>query len=156
PTIDAGTTASPLGALDLDGALRSQPRCIGGTPVPDIGAYEYTPTTDCPAGPPPGATQAKIGFGKLKLNKKRGTATLAVKLPSAGKVKLGGKGVVSREATVGGGKTVGLKIKAKGKKAGRLRKAGKVKLRVKATFTPAGPNELPATKSRAVVLKLQP
>jgi hypothetical protein len=160
PTIDAGRADPLLGALDLLGAARSQPRCIGGTPVPDIGAYEFTPMVACPVGPAPAPapapTATKIGFGKLKLDKAKGTATLEVKVPSAGQLALSGRGIVGRKTTAKGGATLKLKIKAKGRKAKKLSDDGKVRLRARAVFMPASATELPATKARALTLKRRP
>lgn len=157
PTIDAGTTAvDPLGAFDLLGAARSQPRCIGGAPVPDIGAYELTPTEACPGPPPvPSPVPSNFGVRKLTFDRAKGTATLTVRLQAAGTLALSGKGVVGRSANRGGAGTVKVKIQAKGGKAKKLRKRGKVKLRARLMFVPASTGELPTTKTRALTLKLQ-
>lgn len=145
PTIDAGASDPLIGALDLDGNTRSQPPCVGGAPVPDIGAYENTPTAACPKSSKP---SNGFEFGKLKRNKKKGTAKLAVSLPGAGKVALSGKGIVSR--TVSGFGTVKLLIKAKGKKKRTLERTGKVKVKAKVTFTPTGGD--PNTQAKTVKL----
>jgi hypothetical protein len=143
PTIDAGTSDPLLGSLDLDGKARSQPPCIGGTPVPDIGAYENTPTTAC------AKPSNRFKFGKVKRNKKKGTAKLAVILPGPGKLKLSGKGVVGR--SLSGKGTVKLLIKAKGKKKRTLERTGKVKVKAKVTFTPTGGD--PNTQAKTVKLE---
>jgi sugar lactone lactonase YvrE len=108
--------------------------------------------------PPPN----KFSFGKLKRNKKRGTATLAVDLPGPGELALTGKGlVVQRPAAedrradpayraVSGG-TVNLLIKAKGRKKRKLKHTGKVKVDPTVTFTPT--RGTPATQSRPLKLK---
>ena len=143
PTIDAGASDPLIGPLDLDGNPRSQPPCVGGAPVPDIGAYENTPTVACPK------PSNRFKFGKLKRNRKNGTAKLAVILPGAGRVSLSGKGVVGR--SVSGTGTVKLLIKAKGKSKRTLRRTGKVKVKVKVAFTPTGGD--PNTQSKKVKLE---
>jgi hypothetical protein len=150
PTIDAGLLGPLLGPLDLDGATRVQARCIGGTAIPDIGAYELTPTVACPAGP---ATPSNsFRFGKLRRNAAKGTAILAVVVPGAGQLGLRGPGIVRRQVSTAGPKTVKLLIKAKGSKAAKLRRDGKVKVRPLLSFTPAGGG--PRQKPRPVVLRL--
>lgn len=161
PTIDGGTTtADPLGTLDLAGAERLQPRCIGGTPAPDIGAYEFTPTAACPSSgsssgssPTPAKVPPVIGFGKLERNLDKGTAKLEVEVPGAGQLQLGGKGVVARQVKSSAKGTVKLAIKAKGKKAKKLLDNGSVKLRAAVTFT-AADGSGSVTKIRPLKLKL--
>lgn len=85
-----------------------------------------------------------FSFGKLKRNENNGTATLAVKVPGAGKLVLTGKGV--KKQRVGGGAvaskkvaaagTVKLLVKAKGKAKDKLTDTGTAKVKVKVTFTP--------------------
>jgi hypothetical protein len=142
PTIDAGVSDPLIGDADLDGNPRSQPPCIGGSPIPDIGAYEATPTVACPK------PSNLFRFGKLKRNKKKGTAKLAVKLPGPGTLSLRGKGVVSQPRggtpakpavrTISRAGTVKLLIKAKGKRKRKLNGAGKVKVKLRVTYTPTG------------------
>lgn len=161
PTIDAGTGFVGLGAFDLLGAPRSQPRCIGGAPVPDIGAYEFTPTEACPgsgagSSPAPVQTppQAVIELGRVRRNLAKGTAKLAVKVPSAGQLRLLGAGVVPRQLRCKSRETVWLPIEAKGSKERKLEERGEVKLRPLVVFTPAD-GGLPASRSRFLMLKLK-
>lgn len=133
PTIDAGLADGLLGPLALNGEARSLPRCIGGTPVPDVGAYEFVPTEACPK--PSNA----IGFGKLKRLKGKGTATLAVKVPGPGTLELAGKGLrVRKPRQVSGPGTVSLLLAAKGKWKRALARKGFVKLRARVTYVPTG------------------
>src|SRR5262249_45619009 len=143
---DAGISDPLIGATDLDGNPRSQPPCTGGgTPVPDIGAYEIAPTLACSKPP------NKFAFGKLKRNRKKGTATLAVILPGAGTLSLSGNGVAGQPAqAVSSARTVRLTIKAKGKRKRKLDRMGKVKVTVKVKFTPTGGD--PNTQARTVKL----
>jgi hypothetical protein len=116
--------------------------------------------TDDAAGSPHDVTLTGTGvsnaftFGKLKRNTKKGTATLSVKLPGPGNLTLGGKGVkrAKKSAAVAG--AVKLKIRPTGKKRMKLRRTSTVKLRVKVTYAPTGGT--PASKFRAVKLKLAP
>jgi hypothetical protein len=93
-------------------------------------------------------TSDKFGLGKLKKNKKKGTAKLTVDVPGPGTVSLGGKGVkaqrprsgerITAAKAVTEAGTVTFPIKAKGKKKSKLKSTGKVKLKVKVTYTPSG------------------
>ncbi len=85
-----------------------------------------------------------FSFGKVKRNKRKGTASLAVNVPGPGTLALTGKGVktqrVGRAATasktVTAAGTVKLLVKAKGKAKHKLNKTGKVKVKVSVTYTP--------------------
>ena len=146
PTIDGGHADPLLGPFDLDGAARVQARCLGGTPIPDIGAYEFTPTVACP-GPAPIAEppSSRFKFGKLTRKPVKGTVLLRVRVPGPGKVSLRGKGLVRRQASTARAGTVRLLIKAKGAKARELRRTGRVRVRPLVTFTPSGggPRQMP-------------
>jgi hypothetical protein len=88
----------------------------------------------------------KFTFGKLRLNKGAGTATLIVKLPGPGKLSLSGKGVGRAKK----------KAKAAGKTKLRIRPVGAatgtVTLKVRVTFSPTGGS--PNTEKRKVTLHL--
>ena len=77
-------------------------------------------------------------FGKLTLNKKKGTAKLKVKVPYAGKLTLTGKKVkkVKRSAKKAG--TVVLNIRPKPKAKQQLIDEGSLKVKIKVTFKPTG------------------
>jgi hypothetical protein len=142
PTVDAGLAEPLIGGSDVVGGPRVQPRCIGGTPVPDIGAYELQPIEPCPsvaagggADAPPGAPSVpplqkqRIGKVKVKLDRARGTASLAVAVPAAGMVSVSGKGVVRATARAKKAGVVRLTVTPKGRAAKRLREGGKVGLK---------------------------
>src|SRR5262249_31702049 len=80
-------------------------------------------------------------FCTVKKNKKKGTATLRVKVDVPGSLELAGKGLkkvtehVARRAPES---TVKLSVKAKGKTKQKLNKKGKVKGNAAVTFTPSG------------------
>jgi hypothetical protein len=76
-------------------------------------------------------------LGKVKLNKKKGTALLTVPTVWPGRVIAAGKGVKRASRRAGVGK-VKLLIRAKRKKLRRLNRTGRVRLRVRVTHRPAG------------------
>lgn len=139
PTVDAGATDSLIGSEDLDLKPRSQPLCVGNPGIPDIGAYELQP---------PAPACSKFTFGKLKRNKRKGTATLKVTVPGAGRLSLRGHKVVKQRVagissstprkTVSSAGTVKLTIRAKGKTRRKLNRRGHAKVKVTVTFTPTG------------------
>ena len=107
---------------------------------------------------PPASIPSKPGnhfsFGKLKLNKKKGTATLVVTVPGAGSLVLGGKGVKKVSAKAKGPGKVSLPIEAAAKAKKKLGELGKVKLAPTVTFTPLGGD--PNTESTTATLKKLP
>jgi Tol biopolymer transport system component len=118
-----------------------------------------------PSPPPAGSTpspataiSSKSGnhfsFGKLKLNKKKGTATLIVTVPGAGSLVLGGKGVKRASAQAKGPGDVTLPVKAAAKAKKKLDELGKLKLALKVTFTPGG--GVVNTETTTVTLKQLP
>lgn len=134
----------PCSTTDQRGVSRPQrARC-------DIGAFELPKPSNA------------FTFGKLKRNKKRGTATQAVNVPGPGTLKLSGKGLVKQRSsgqasaspllakTVTAAGIVKLKIKAKGKKKKKLNKKGRVKVKAFFTFTPTDGD--PNTKAKTIKL----
>jgi hypothetical protein len=127
PTIDAGTTDSLLGTLDIDGQARNQGA------APDIGADEFNLL------PPPGEVSNDFSFGKVKKNKRKGTAKLTVKLPGPGELDLAKtKKVKADEQSVEAAGKEKLSIKPKGQAKKKLNRKGKAKVEAKVTFTPTG------------------
>lgn len=114
-------------------------------------------------GPFPAQLKAanKFSFGRLKLNKENGTASLTVDIPGPGNLALGGNGIVKKRLAGDGGavasKAVGaagkvtLLIKAKGRKRAKLNDTGKVTVKAKVIFTPTG--GVAKTQTRTVKLK---
>ena len=93
-----------------------------------------------------------ISFGKVKLNKKKGTAKLPVTVPRAGKLKLKKTSKVKGASTTAtGAGTVNLMVKPLGKAKKDLKKRGKAKVKASVTFT-AEVGE-PATKSKKLTLE---
>jgi TolB protein len=106
--------------------------------------------------PPPtgtGLPSNKFSFGKVKLNKAKGTATLTVNVPGAGKLVLAGKGVKKATKAVAAKGKATLTVKATGKALGKLNSKGAVALKAKVTFTPAGGSA--RTEPKSLTLKKQ-
>jgi virginiamycin B lyase len=93
----------------------------------------------------PRAVSNSFSFGKLKLNRGSGTATLTVNRPGPGLFVLTGKGLV-RQQTQG----VELPVKPKGKAKRELDRTGKATVRAKITYTPTG--GLPKAKLKRITL----
>jgi sugar lactone lactonase YvrE len=92
-----------------------------------------------------------IKLGKVKLNKKKGAATLAVTVPGPGKLVLSGKGLKKATRTAKKAGSVSFVVKATGKAAKTLAKVGKVKLEAKVSFTPTGGT--PGSQTKKLTLK---
>jgi hypothetical protein len=153
--IPATSPAVNRGSSGLGADQRGQPRPVlyPGVPISaapgangaDIGAYELQA--------PPLPSNA-FRFGKVKLNKKKGTATVAIVVPGPGVVSLvGSKKVKKGSKTVKGAGTVKLLLKAKGKALRSLNRNGKVKLKAKFTFAPTGGTPASKTKTLKLVKK---
>lgn len=140
-------------------------------PAPESGSgsYECRVTASNAAGsaeqasgtitvkPPPKeerpAPQGSLAIGKPKLNKKKGTATLPVSVPSAGDLSLSGKGLVGRRSSPSGPGLVNLVIKARGKTAAALRKKGRAKVSATISFTPTGGAVQTGTEKLTLLLR---
>jgi hypothetical protein len=143
PAVDQGTSTG-LGS-DQRGVVRpidlpSIPNsAAAGGDGSDIGAVEFQPSN-------------AFTLGKLKRNKKKGTATLTVflPLPSAGTLSLYGKGLKTQTATITGQGEVKLKVIGTRKIKKALRKRGRRKVGINVTYAPTGNSA--ATQSRKAKL----
>jgi hypothetical protein len=142
--VPPGTTATfnpPVANVQLDVSARLEPdgdrdgfgdetqdRCLG---VP---------------GPVDGCPDNAFTLGAITRNKKKGTATIAVSVPSEGALAASGNGVTATLL----GPPNRLLIKARGKKRHKLEENGKVKVSVAITYTPTGGNP----NTQAVTVKL--
>jgi hypothetical protein len=99
------------------------------------------------------APSNEFTLGKLKRNKRKGTAKLAVALPGPGGVELAGKGLKPAARAAAAAGTVKVPVKAKGKAAKKLRRRGKLKAQATVTFTPSGGIENAKTKLVKLVRK---
>jgi hypothetical protein len=127
PVIDRGNSFG-LGS-DQRGVLRpidfpAFPNAGDGS---DIGAVELQPSN-------------AFSLGKLKRNKKKGTAKQVVNLsvPDAGSVTISGKGLKTKTMGVTGTAQLKLPVIAKGKKHKALNSSGKAKIKAKVTYSPIG------------------
>lgn len=78
-----------------------------------------------------------LTFGALARNKKKGTATVSLTVPNPGQLIYAGQSVsVTGPASVAAPGEIQLTVRAKGKKAKKLRKKGKVSISFGTTFTP--------------------
>ena len=152
--ITASSPAVNKGAGGLGADQRGQLRPVAYPGVPfsaaagangaDIGAFELQ-------APLPVVPSNRFHFGKVKLNKKKGTATVAVIVPGPGSMRLvGSKKVKKASKTAKLAGTVKLLLKAKGKALSTLKSSGKVKVKAKFTFAPTGGT--PASKTKVVKL----
>jgi hypothetical protein len=141
---------------------------LSGTPA-DTWAYKTGGgLKDGDSGPFTTATNARLNIsavfvptntftlGVITRNRRKGTATITAKVPNPGKLTASGKGVKGAGAAVTSkvvttpGK-VKLRIRAKGRKKRTLLRTGRVKLKVRITYTPTGGD--PRIRSRKVTLK---
>lgn len=144
PTLDGGILDPAIGSIDLEGHDRSQSKCFGASPVPDMGAFERTATAACPPPPPrppPPVEPRKPVFRvvSLLLNKKTGGGRLLVEVPGAGTLSLTGSGVklVRRTAPAEGG-VISLPIQAWAITRVRLAKTGKTTVHLRVSFEGRG------------------
>jgi hypothetical protein len=144
----AAQTAAGLAAEVAARALRSPRRPISPSPPTPPGVAQVA-ITPGPITPEPVKPSSAFSFGKLKLNRLRGTARLSVKLPGPGTLALAGEGLAAKRQRVAAGQLM-LLIKAKGKFSRLLSRVGKVKLRARVTFTPTGGD--PNTQVRTIGL----
>lgn len=98
-------------------------------------------------------------LGKLALNKKKGSAKLSVKVPGGGTLKVADvkkskKRIKAKTVHAGAAGTVKLPLQPTKSARGILEDKGKLKVKVKVTFTPTG--GLAATQTRKLTLKLAP
>lgn len=125
----------------------------GGGGGGSAGGGSSSPLPVVPPAIAPSQPSNKFGFGKVKLNRAKGTAKLILVLPGPGSVALSGKGVkkVVKPAKAAG--SLSIPIFALRKAKATLRQTGTVKLTLKITFTPVGGSA--NTQSYPLKLKLK-
>lgn len=101
---------------------------------------------------PPPLGSNRFQLGKVKLNRKNGTAILTVEVPGPGN--LTAKGRLIKRATAKAAKAGSVKLRLKPTKSARktLERKHKLRAKVAVTFDPAGGS--PGTKTLQVVFKL--
>lgn len=144
----------------LQYGARTDNPCPGNRWILSGGIFTASLTDDLPFAVyvEPAKPSNAFTVGKAALNKRRGTATLTVNVPSAGELVASGKGVKaassfpraqsSKSVPPGSAQLV---IRARGKKKRKLDETGKVTLSIAITFTPTGGD--PNTQSMKVTLK---
>jgi hypothetical protein len=109
---------------------------------------------DPPGEGPPDGVVNDFTLGKVKKNKKKGTAKVTVEVPNPGDLVLAkSKKVRPDDDRADAGGAEKLQVKAKGKAKKRLAEKGKTKVNVQVTYTPDGGDA--NTKSRQVKLVLK-
>jgi hypothetical protein len=141
-------------------AWRTDDRATGSGPVFDhvfaAGTHKATLTVSNGCGGSQSSTASvkvapALRLGKLKLNRRAGTAALRVTTLGPGKLTLGGKGVRSQAKRVTKASTVSVTVKPAGKALKALVRTGRAKLKVAVSLRPNGGR---ATRlSKTIVLK---
>jgi hypothetical protein len=119
------------------------------------GAYKVTLTATAPQG---GSVSGEAAFKVVKAKIKilgvkpaNGRATLQVKVPGAGKLKIAGKGIKTTTRKSKKAQKLKLAIVPTGAAAARLLSGGSVRLKAKATFKPS--SGISVSKTKTIVLK---
>jgi len=111
------------------------------------------------AGEPPAEPTTPVkpsnafSFGKLQLNKAKGTAKLTVSVPGPGKLTLAGSQVKKASKSVAAAGKPQLPIAAKGSAKSKLSRTGSAKVKVKVTYVPTGGEAASRTKTVKLVKK---
>jgi hypothetical protein len=148
--VDSGEGTDALTSTDLDGAPRIVDGDGDGTAVIDRGAFEL-PT---PAPPDQGAQQPPsnaFSLGKLKRNRRKGTATIQVRVPGPGRLVLSGRKLKRFSLILPRAGSFGLRIVPRKGLARRLRRKGSARVAFKVTFTPDGGSANTKSASRRLL-----
>jgi sugar lactone lactonase YvrE len=144
-----GVGASPFGlAFDCRGALyvaewsfelaRVQRFGEPGTPPPPCSEPVAPISLPASAPVPVASPESRFQFGKLVLNRWRGTATLYVFVPGPGTLWLRGNEVQQARRRARRAGLVKLPVRPRGELKRKLRRKGRAKSRVRVTFRPVG------------------
>jgi hypothetical protein len=117
------STGAKTATLRVNGAGESLSAPLTGSGI------ESTPT------PAPSNT---FSLEKFKTNTKKGTATLSVSVPGAGRLQLSGGGVKQTQKTSSQKANISLPITPNAQTASQLDKSGNAKVTVTVSFTPGG------------------
>jgi hypothetical protein len=118
----------------------------GGTTVVVPSPSQSTAPASSASKPSAPAPSGAFRLGKLRYDKKNGTATLTVTPVAAGSFLLSGKGVKKASAAGRAGRPVILEIRAAGEAKKALAETGKAKLKLTVAFTPTGGSATSQTK----------
>jgi hypothetical protein len=91
-------------------------------------------------------------FGELKLDRSRGTASLGVKVPGPGRLRLRGKGVKSVRRHPEAAGIISLPIRPRYTTRRVLNREGKARVQVRVTYVP--PNGGPHLKTKRIELRV--
>ncbi len=147
PIIDQGASFGL--STDQTGAQRPVDfPTIPNSPAPgadgsDIGAFELQPSS-------------QLALGKLKRNRRKGTATLSIRLgqPSLGTLGLRGKGLKGRTVTIAGQSEVKLKVALASRKLRKaLRRKGRRKVGIRVTYSPTANAAVTVTRKAKLIQK---
>ena len=147
--VDTGSEGDALTSTDLDGSPRVVDGNGDGSAVIDRGAYELP--TPVPAANAPTSPSNAFKFGKLKRNKRKGTAKLQVEVPGPGRLVLTGKKVKKSSLDAKRAGTFALKIVPKSKLARQLKSKGAAHVSVKVAFTPSDGTTNTRTRSLKLI-----
>ncbi len=147
PAVDQGSafglTADQRGILrPIDLPTIPNP-AVPGADGSDIGAVELQPSN-------------AVTLGKLKRNKKKGTATLIVNLPapSVGTLSLTGKGLKPQNQAIAGETQLKLRVAIRNRKIRKaLRRRGRRKVGLSVTYAPTGNAAATASRKAKLVFK---
>ena len=106
------------------------------------------PTSNAPF---PSTASNAFRFGKVRLNRRKRTASLAVRVPGPGSLSLRGKGIKRQRKAVRAAGTVRLTVRPTGKAKRKLARTGKLTVKVAVTYRPSGGS--PATKTKKIRLR---
>ena len=159
---DVGIVFAPTSVGAKSAALTvpsDGPESPSTVPVTGTGAPAPAPSgrVAAPAAPPaPAKPSNRFSFGKVILNRGRGTASLSIRVPGPGLVVLGGKGILARRGpgaavVLGGAGVARLAIAAAGQRRAALYRTGAAKVVADVTYTPSGGD--PLTKTRPIGLR---
>jgi len=160
-TVTVGLTAGAAGSFELAPRWRfGFEQCVGADLTPDTAAGAVLTLNATAPGGGGGGTggsggggggaavdPAKIAFGKLVLNRAKGTGTIALRVNGPGTVSTSGKGLVSAKKKAAKAGTVKLALKAKGNAKAALNETGKARIKVSFKFQPAGGAAVTKTKT---------
>ncbi|HEY7256400.1 MAG TPA: choice-of-anchor Q domain-containing protein [Solirubrobacterales bacterium] len=150
PAVDSGTEGEALSTVDLDGNPRVLDGDGDGVAVIDRGAYELPTPPPPTSGPPAIGPANSFSFGKLRRNKRRGTAKLDVEIPGPGSLALSGRKVKRAAVEAGRAGAFSLSIVPKRNLARALRSKRSAKTSIEVAFTPTGGSA--ATRARRIRL----
>jgi hypothetical protein len=148
PAVDSGSGGDALSGTDLDRTGRIQDGNGDGTAVIDRGAYELAPPG--PQTQPISGRSTSFRLGKVKRNRRKGTAKLEVVVPAGGRIVLKGKKVKRAQVDVPRAGTFRVPVVPKRGPARKLKRRGSARVSIEVAYTPAG--GAPSTLSKELKL----